>query len=68
MSAINKKPELQDRVRHKEANISGTVIAKYNGGFSKILPILDVLDTEDKVHYGIPAYNWEVIKEEPDVK
>ena len=58
----DKEPELRDEVKHKTSDMAGTVITKYMSG--EIMEIvLDVRGFNEKIYYGTPAKNWEVIRE-----
>jgi len=58
-----KEPELRDEVKSKVApDIAGTVIAKYPGTIEQG-NLIDVRLFDEKIYYGTPAKNWEVVKE-----
>ena len=62
--ATNKEPELQDEVKHKTADMSGIVIAKYPKSFI-LRPtkwLLDIRRVDEKIEYGTPMENWEVVR------
>ena len=57
------KPELRDEVKSKVApDMAGTVIAKYPGTVEQG-NLIDVRLFDEKIYYGTPAKNWEVVKE-----
>ena len=69
-----KEPNLQDEVKHKTAEVSGTVIAKYPG--SKIpnsdpqthdMEFIDVRGSDEKIYYASPAINWDVVRTEEEL-
>lgn len=53
------EPNFQDVVKHKIADVSGVVIAKYPAGNDQFLDVQD--DEVNKVYWGTPAKNWEVV-------
>ncbi len=56
------EPNLRDEVKSKIAqDVTGIVIAKYLGRQSQE-PLIDIRLFNDKIYYGSPAKNWEVIK------
>lgn len=55
------EPELRDEVKSKIVpNMTGIVIAKYPGGENQG-PLIDVCLFNEKIYYGSPAKNWEVV-------
>jgi hypothetical protein len=56
----NKEPELQDEVKHRNNDMSGIVIAKY---LMNNKQHLDVRRADEKIQYGSPVENWEVVRE-----
>jgi hypothetical protein len=54
-----KEPEYQDEVKHKKTDTTGIVIAKYKIG---PMQVLDVRDSNDIIHYGSPAKNWDIVQ------
>jgi len=59
---INTEPMYQDRVKHKNGEVSGTVIAKYGWPFDRFF--LDVHGDDDRIYYGTPITNWITIEPE----
>jgi len=67
---MNEPVGLWDKVKHKLTDVSGEVIATYKGmytdqlsGDTKMTSLLDVRSSGvDKIWYGSPARNWEVVK------
>lgn len=51
-------PKFQDIVKHKTADASGTVIAKYCIGD---VQYLDVREGDTKIYWKTPAKNWETV-------
>lgn len=57
------EPELRDEVKSKIVpDMTGIVIAKYPGGENQG-NLIDVRLFDEKIYYGTPAKNWEVVKE-----
>lgn len=55
------EPELRDEVKSKIAqDMTGIVIAKYLGRQSQE-PLIDIRLFNEKIYYGSPAKNWEVV-------
>lgn len=59
----NKEPELRDEVKHKMADMTGIVIAKWPSCANPEEDLLDVRGANDKIYYSTPAKNWEVVRE-----
>ena len=58
-----KEPELRDEVKSKVApDMAGIVIAKYPGTAEQG-NLLDIRLFDEKIYYGTPSKNWEVVKE-----
>jgi len=56
------EPELRDEVKSKIApDMTGIVIAKYPGGENQG-SLIDVRLFNEKIYYGSPAKNWEVVR------
>lgn len=62
MTYYDRKAELRDEVKHKKAEMSGTVIAVYPDPDNSIKILVDVRGMDDKIYYGSPQENWEVVK------
>lgn len=55
------EPELRDEVKSKIApDMTGIVITKYPGGENQG-SLIDVRLFNEKIYYGSPAKNWEVV-------
>jgi len=55
------EPELRDEVKSKIVpDMTGIVIAKYPGGENQG-SLIDVRLFNEKIYYGSPAKNWEVV-------
>lgn len=54
------EPNFQDVVRHKTADVSGTVIARYPNIWDGEI-YLDVREGTDKIYWETPAKNWETV-------
>jgi hypothetical protein len=55
------EPELRDEIKSKIVpDMTGIVIAKYPGGENQG-SLIDVRLFNEKIYYGSPAKNWEVV-------
>lgn len=52
------EPNFQDIVKHKTADVGGTVIAKY---IMDGVQYLDVREGDSHIYWTTPAKNWETV-------
>lgn len=67
MSTMIKLPEFQDEVKHKTADMTGVVIAKYPRPNMTVpgnpqLWALDIRRADEVIEYNSPAENWEIVR------
>jgi len=66
---MTKEPEVQDYVKHKTADVTGIVTAKYLGKYIREsspeiadMQFLDVRGDDEKMYWKTPAANWDILE------